>query len=164
MHKTNIIILVFAFLISTFSCADAPDFSIEPEISFVGFSRNEVSQSAGNEESFVVSIRFTDGDGDIGIESDSIQTDLLFIDNRTGFTYDVFKSPAIPEQGSNNGLRGQMDILVFSTCCIFPDLTPPCTTPLEPFTNELSFDITLTDRAGNVSNVLTTPPITLLCD
>jgi len=163
MDKTNIIILLIISL-GLFSCADAPNFTDTPSISFVGFSKSEISQSSGNEETFVVSFRFEDGDGDIGQDAMSNKTDIVFVDNRTGAIYDQFKSPLVPEQGSNNGLTGLIDIVVFSTCCVFEDNTPPCSSPLDTQTNQLSFDITLEDRAGNVSNVLTTPMITLLCD
>jgi len=163
MHKTNIIILLIISL-ALFSCADAPNFTDTPEIEFIGFSKTEISQSSGNEEFLTVSFSFNDGDGDIGQGDMSNTTDIIFIDNRTGEIYDQFKSPFVPEQGSNNGLSGRIDIVVFSTCCVFDDGTPPCESPPNTPTNNLSFDITLTDRAGNVSNVVTTPSITLLCD
>jgi len=147
------------------SCVNAPDFTDTPKIEFVSFSQSSVEQTSANEFPIDVVISFEDGDGDLGREDSDPEADIVFIDNRTGLS-ETFKSPFIPEQGVNNGIQGEIKITIFSTCCIFPEDSqiPPCSAPPQFPTNDLSFDISLTDRAGNVSNIVTTPAITLLCN
>lgn len=163
-YKTKYILGLFAILLWQ-SCTNAPDFTDAPVIEFVSFSESTVPQTSGNQFPIDVIFRFEDGDGDLGVHPDSNKTDIIFIDNRTG-QIEPFRSPFIPESGVNNGIQGEIKITVFSTCCIFPPETqiPPCSAPELYPTNDLSFDISITDRAGNVSNVITTPNITLLCN
>jgi len=110
-------------------------------------------------DSVFMQVTFTDGDGDLG--SAEI-VNLTITDNRTGDPYGVFRVPEIPEPGANNGVTGTMTVKLFNTCCLEPEGEEVCEDVTVP-TNELSFDIVLTDRAGNQSNVLTTPALQLLC-
>ena len=150
--------------LTVLSCSDNPNFSDVPEIEFLSFSKNELTQNSLNTDSLFIRISFQDGDGDIGLDESDISQNLILTDNRTGEVFDRYKIPTIPIQGAQNGIQGEIMIKVFTTCCIFPDMIPPCESPVSFPTNELSFDIQLTDRAGNDSNVVTTQSITLLCN
>ncbi len=161
MFKYSLYITIISLIFA--SCVSSPDYSDIPEITFLSMSDNQMIQGIG-EDSLFLSFSFTDGDGDIGESANNNILNVTLIDNRTGEIYDRFKTPEIPQQGTGNGISGEVRLLVLTTCCIFPDGIPPCMSPVEYPTNELSFDIQLTDRAGNQSNVITTPSITLLCN
>ncbi|MBT8189613.1 MAG: hypothetical protein KJO29_04230, partial [Bacteroidia bacterium] len=72
--------------------------------------------------------------------------------------------PEIPSIGAQNGIEGEIQVKLFTTCCIFPGLIPPCVNPPEYPTNEITFDIYMFDDAGNQSNTITTQSVTLICD
>lgn len=149
-----------------YSCANGPDYSDVPEIRFVSFSKAEMDQGLINDDSVIMTIYFQDGDGDIGFEDNN--RDITLIDNRTGDVYEQFKLPVVPIEGTGNGISGEIRIVVFNQCCVYPASTniPPCeeNPPAEFSSNDLSFDITLKDRAGNESNTITTSTITLNCN
>jgi len=145
-------------------CVTSPDFPVEPKIEFVGFTKNQLRQGSINNDSTYLIISFEDGDGDLGLDESILETNLIVIDNRTEQIYNQYKTPLIPEEGVGNGVQGEMRILMFTTCCVFPDNIPPCESPDLYPTNDITFDVFIVDRAGNQSNTITTPAITLLCN
>ncbi len=157
------LLIGFFFSIGFMACVQAPDYEDTPYIEFVSMSKNAMNQGSFADTLFLI-FNLTDGDGDLGVEEDGTTKDIVLIDNRTGNVYDSFKSPLIPEQGTGNGIEAEFRLLVLSSCCVFPDAIPPCSVVEEYPTNQLSFDIYITDRAGNQSNVITTPEIELICN
>lgn len=151
--------LAYSLLFGVAACTTAPDIPDEPRLEFVSFSKGTMMQGRTIIDSVFMQVTFTDGDGDLG--SAEI-VNLTITDNRTGDPYGVFRVPEIPEPGANNGVTGTMTVKLFNTCCLEPEGEEVCEDVTVP-TNELSFDIVLTDRAGNQSNVLTTPALQLLC-
>jgi len=132
MYKVMLDKIICAFLlcvivISLQRCVNAPSYPIEPVIAFESFDKSSMIQGL-NIDTILMSISFTDGDGDLGFEGFEQGTNLTMIDNRTGVVYNEFKIPKIPEQGANNGVSGVINIKVLTTCCIFPEATmiPPC--------------------------------------
>lgn len=157
------IILSFYACLFLVSCITAPNYSDIPEISFVRFDKDTISQGIGDD--FVqLELFFTDGDGDIGFAQQELKTNLQLIDRRTGNVYDNFKIPEIPPEGTGNGIEGTMYLRVFNTCCLYDIAVSGCEMPNYIPSNELSFDVQLTDRAGNQSNIVTTGTIILTCD
>lgn len=146
-----------------FGCTQDPGFSDVPEITFLSFSKTEMNQNSLNTDSLFLTFSFKDGDGDLGVEG-SVSETIIVKDNRTGETFDRFKLPEIPPVGAQNGIEGEITLKVFTTCCIFPDSTPPCLAPPDFPTNDLNFDIYMVDAAGNMSNTITTDFITLFCN
>jgi hypothetical protein len=163
-YRKYFILAILAILVWFSACVNAPDFSDIPEIEFISLSDGTMEQGFFETDSVLLVFSFTDGDGDIGIESTDPGQDIFIIDNRTGNIYDRFKTPFVPLQGVNNGIQGEVRIKLFTTCCIFPEEMPPCTASDEFPSNDLSFDIYMIDRAGNESNRITTPMIQLLCN
>lgn len=147
-----------------FACTTSPQFSVVPALTYTGLSENSMTQSSVLGDSLFLFFDFQDGDGDIGISDNLNNFDLTLIDNRTGNIYDRFKTPFVPEQGASNGIEGSVQLKLYTTCCIFNETIPPCSTPTNFPTNEFTLDIQLTDRAGNKSNIITTEVITLFCD
>lgn len=164
-NKLTILILV-AGIVSVTSCINAPNFSDVPAIEFISFSNTLMNQAPLNSDTTVVTLKFTDGDGDIGFGSNKTGENIFVIDNRTGEFYDRFRVPAIPPQGANNGVSGTINMVLLNTCCVFPpqDSIPACESPSQFPTNELTFTIYMEDRAGNKSNEIITPIINLRCN
>lgn len=144
----------------TFSCINRPDFPDEPVIEFISMNRNQLVQDNFNTDSLRVTFSFTDGDGDLG-NNDSLN--IFIRDNRDQFIASQYRLPMLPTEGASRGIEGELTITVYTTCCIFPDGTPPCT-PSQLYPRDtLTYDIFIKDRAGNISNTITTNPIILLC-
>lgn len=148
------------------SCVNAPDFGPVPTLEYVSMTNLSMNQSPLNSDTTIVSLDFTDGDGDLGFSMETAGENIFVIDNRTGEFYDRFRIPAIPEQGANNGVSGTINMVLLNTCCVFPpqDSIPACESPSQYPDNQLTFTIYMEDRAGNRSNEVITPPITLRCN
>ena len=58
-----------------------------------------------------------------------IMENIILTDTRTGVVFDRFKVPELPIGELNSGIEGEISMKVFTTCCIFPDGTPPCLAP-----------------------------------
>lgn len=162
-HYFPILILVIIF-----SCIKPPDYPIEPVIGFERLSRNSMKQGSTNNDSIVVTISFTDGDGDLGHTDSTI--DIFVKDTRIPDAAPVpFKMPFVPVQGVGNGISGEISILTYTTCCIYPEGTYiPCDISEQATTaypvDTLIYEIYIMDRAGHESNRVLTDPILLQCD
>jgi hypothetical protein len=143
-----------------FSCARTPNLSEIPQIEFISLSKNVMRQGIQDTDSLIITISFTDGDGDLS----SPEPNIFVVDNRTDEIYASFSVPEIPTSGLSNGIVGTIEMTIFNTCCIYPDGFPPCERNVFFPENELTLDIYMVDRAGNKSNTITTPRIRLLCD
>jgi len=150
-----------------FSCTKPPDYPIEPVIEFQRLSRNFMDQGITNNDSVVVTVSFTDGDGDLGHTDGTI--DIFVKDTRVpNADPSPYKMPFVPVQGVGNGISGEISILTYSTCCLYPPGTfPPCDES-EDATNaypidSLIYEIYIMDRAGNESNHVLSDPVLLQC-
>ncbi len=155
---------IIGSLLMLFACTSPPDYPIEPVLEYKSVSKPFMTQSSiPTVDSVVINFTFTDGDGDIGEETN---TEYIFLtDTRTGFVDNTFSLPLVPVQGVGNGISGEVSIIVQTTCCIFPDGGPPPCEPSTEFpTDELIYEIYMVDRAGNKSNIIRTEPIQLLCN
>ena len=151
---------LLVFCLSVVGCTKPPDYPIEPVIKYLGMSKKQLKQSSINADSLRVSFSFTDGDGDIG-SNDSLS--LFVVDKRDGFLSSKYKIPFITEAGAKNGISGEIEFVLFSTCCYFPDGQAPCT-PSKTFpTDTVVYELYLKDRAGHKSNIIETEPIILDC-
>jgi hypothetical protein len=158
-------ILVFTLVATAlWSCVDSPNFPIEPRIEFLGLTKDTMRQGIFQEDSLTVVFTFQDGDGDIGRTDQEPDNNVFFIDERTGSLDNTFAIPAIPEEGAGNGVEGEVRILLFSTCCIYPDGSDPCLVNAQFPLDTVVYRIYITDRAGHKSNEILTAPIILLCE
>lgn len=157
----------FVLLLMALACTKPPDYPDEPVISFVGMDRNTVRQgnlTNGPIEQLVMTISFTDGDGDLGEMGTELEpkSNIYLTDSRTGFQASPLTVPFIPEQGAGNGISGNMRFNVSAPCCIYLG-TQSC----EAFENlpidTLTYSIQVQDRAGNISNTIESDPVFLLC-
>lgn len=156
--KKALFFSLLVFLVA--SCTKPPDYPITPIIQFVGMTKTHMKQSSINSDSLSVTFSFTDGDGDIG-DKDSLT--LFVTDTRDGFVSSKYKIPYVAESGAANGLSGEVQFVLFTTCCYFPDGQAPCTPSLTYPTDTVVYDIYMKDRAGHKSNIIKTLPIILSC-
>ncbi len=150
--------------ITGWNCVDTPDFPDVPHIEFLSVSRDTLQQGIFQQDSLIVRFKFQDGDGDIGRTDQEPDNNVFFIDERTGSLDNTFGIPEIPDEGAGNGVEGEVRILLFSTCCIYPDGSDPCIPNTQfPF-DTVIYRIYMTDRAGHKSNEILTSPIILRCN
>ena len=150
-------------LVILISCTKPPDYPIEPVIEFNNYSRNFMSQGFGPEDSIIMTIGYTDGDGDLGSDGDSL--DVFVKDTRLDGAPLTYKLPFVPQQGAGNGISGEISIVLPTTCCIFPDnIAPPCETHPSYPSDILVYEVFIRDRAGHESNKVLTSEVSLICD
>ncbi|MBC6993875.1 hypothetical protein QWY85_20505 [Neolewinella lacunae] len=146
------------------ACVNPPDFPIEPVLTYEGINKNQIYQfTNGPLDSIIVHFSFTDGDGDLSLSSTTDSVDIFFTDSRLGIQT-PFTLPLIPQEGTGNGISGDIFVTVINTsaiCCIFNNrfCTEDPSFPVDTF----SYAIQIRDRAGNLSNVIRTETIDILC-
>lgn len=134
-------ILVFALYFS--ACKkDAPVYSEVPEISFVSVSHSSVS-AYGEPLTFIIS--YKDGDGDLG-ENSSDAHNLYLTDNRFGIMY-TYRISQLAPSSSSLIISGQLSIILENAGI----------TGTSP--QNATFSIYVVDRAGHVSNTVTSSTI-----
>lgn len=158
-----VLIIIVSSIITCVKPAEYPDI---PSLEFVGFSKNTLNQSDIGGDTLLMTLKFTDGDGDFGTEDRKTEPNIFVKDLRTNQTLRQYKAPFIPLEGTKNGVSGKINIVFLTTCCVFPPATgiTPCSKVPQYPKNDLSMEIYIKDRAGNSSNIVTTPPITLNCN
>jgi len=161
MQKAFLYLSSLILMVYVMGCFNAPDFSDTPEISFTSMSKDTLIQGSTNEDSLWVNIYFTDGDGDLG---DNQELNVFIQDTRDGFFLSGYRIPFIPEEGSGNGIDGQLQLLFFNSCCTYDDGTLPCSPSVSQPFDQVIYEISIRDRAGNESNKLPLPAITLICN
>lgn len=154
---------MFLFLLG--SCHLKNDFSNTPELRFIAMNKDSLMQGFSREDSIEFYLELIDGDGDIGFEDeDTLSKSILIKDLRTGNISEQFNIPKIPENVIGNGLQAEMQLKLYTTCCLLPENIPPCEkSDKYPF-DTLRYEIVIIDRAGNQSEPIITPPIILICN
>lgn len=157
---------ILALLISCIiqACSNNPGFDNAPQIDFISFSKDTLVQGSLFTDSIFLTIAFRDGDGDLGTDVTGTSQNIFIKDSRTNEIFDRFKIPSLPISGGQTGIEGEITMKIYTTCCIFPDGTPPCLAPKEFPTDELSLEIVMQDDSGKMSNTVQTTLITLLCE
>ncbi len=161
---TGTIALLTALVGCVWQCVRPPDYPIEPLIEFISLSKNTLKQTPLGQDSILITIGFTDGDGDLGFKND--EPSIFITDGRDSFVKPPYRIPYIDQQGAGNGISGEISILLPTTCCIYTD-------PLTGFRlscenvpvkfDSVFYYIRIRDRAGHFSNQITTPKIQLIC-
>ncbi len=103
------------------------------------------------QDSIAFTISYLDGDGDLGTD-DPDKTSISLVDNRDAdlLVFDYHLSPRTPS-GSELAIQGELTIVLANTILLDNSNDEETTT----------FTLTLTDRAGNMSNAVTTETITI---
>jgi len=141
---------ILACLMMMVLCTSCTDESVQisdtPEIEFISISPQEV---IAYQEKVIIRIKYTDGNGDLG-ENDPDVKNLSVTDSRNSVSFG-FRIPELAPQGSNIAITGELPIEM--------DGVPIITEGADSET--VSFSIQLSDRAGNLSNVVESDPITV---
>ncbi len=154
------LLVLFFICCVLFQCADRPNLSNIPSLEYLGASKKIMRQGKLNQDTVFLKFKFTDGDGDIAYtDANNRKPDLIIIDKRTGVQFDNFILPSIPQQGTNNGIVGTMNVTLYTLCC----KVQPC----DPYENQpdeqLLLEAYIFDRAGNKSNLVNVEDLTLRC-
>ena len=151
------IFTILCLLLGIAACSSEPVFDTTPEIEFLEITPTEIQQLTGE---FTVSIRFQDGDGDLG-NNNSENTNLYVADTRTVFDTlepSGFSILNLTPDTKNPSIQGTISIQVPA---------PPLTrflTGIGPLEELTTFRIWMVDRAGNISNEIFTTPVLITND
>ncbi len=151
-------------LLMAWACTSPPDYPIEPVIEYESISKTTIFQGipTNPSDTIVVHFSFTDGDGDLSFPSDSI--DIYLTDSRNEALRSIFRFPVIPQEGTGNGISGDVYIRLVNQnniCCIYQNII--CINDPALPVDTFSYAIQIRDRAGNFSNVVRTDPISIIC-
>ncbi|MBP7273929.1 MAG: hypothetical protein KA974_08805 [Saprospiraceae bacterium] len=164
MYNKHFYLLIVGATLLFIGCLKPPDYPDEPVITFVGLSKNTLKQDYLLTDSLLLSFSFTDGDGDLGFETSDTSKSVVLIDSRDGQLANSYKLPFIPQQGASNGISGTVTLTVFTTCCYFSNGQIPCEPSTQQPTDTLVYELYVKDRAGHISNKISTSSIIVFCD
>ncbi len=162
LYKDYIWLIILA--VALCHCNDKKVFSEIPEIEFVGINQDTFNQGRQVNDSIFITIRFRDGDGDIGFENNT--ANIFLKDNRDGFV-NTFSSPVIPLSTTTASLEGTIRVLVrtlLSVCCKYTTGQDPCSVSITQSIDSFYYQIHLLDRAGNKSNEVRSSTIYIRCN
>lgn len=170
MKKTNYIFLtVWCIYLSwaVSGCASKPDFSLRPDIDFDKIEVNRTSDLLGNTtDSVTISVKFTDGDGDLGILDNSEDDNYfvnLFIRRNGRFVEFEFPNQELKFGGKFNDLSDGSAGPIQGTLQYSFNISPAAYQGM-PKNDIWKFQVYLKDRAGNFSDTVFTDSITVNID
>ena len=137
------------------SCKKTKNNNKLPVITFQGLDSNTVVSGASYDTVFI-RFQVVDGDGDIAhVKDNNGDRDIYITDSRTGEVLQYWY-PDIPS-GTINPDEGVNAFVTLKVLAAF------LSTRLDhPLGDTLTYDLYVKDRAGNKSNVITTPKIYIL--
>ncbi len=168
--RTLIKILPIVFLsLLLFTCTTPPDYPVEPVVTYLGINKTVIEQGnvTNPADTLVLRFGFTDGDGDLTSQGDTI-IDAILYDSRSPQLKTSVKLPFISEQGAANGISGEITIKIlnkpFKICCTYEDGTSSCFPHPTISQDTFSYLLQIKDRAGHFSNKVQTETIKILCN
>ena len=166
MKSGHLLLALFALALTFAACVNPPNYPSEPVLTYEGVNKISVFQGIASNpnDTLLVFFSFTDGDGDLSVES---ETDIFLYDSRTPDFATPYNLPDIPEEGTGNGLSGDITIRIpnkpSGICCVNYNTGQVCQTfPNQPI-DTFSYEIQMRDEAGNFSNRIRTETITIVC-
>jgi hypothetical protein len=136
---------MISFLLSSCKKDDSSEMSSVPEIEMVSVTPLQPKEYS---DSIVFTIRYKDGDGDLG-ENDPDVKNLFLTDNRIGITHQ-YRIQQLAPSGATIAIEGNLNVVLNNL--VITDSSA---------TQNANFSIYVKDRAGNKSNVITSPTITI---
>lgn len=144
MHRLYLLVMI-SFLLSSCKKDDSSEMSSVPEIEIVSVTPLQPKEYS---DSIVFTIRYKDGDGDLG-ENDPDVKNLFLTDNRIGITHQ-YRIQQLAPSGATIAIEGNLNVVLNNL--VITDSSA---------TQNANFSIYVKDRAGNKSNVITSPTITI---
>ena len=139
----NLIYILIMLLF--FSCKKDDAFSVAPTIEFKSISPYTVQEYI---DDINITISYTDGDGDLGENNPDVYN-LFVLDNRNGIEY-KFRIPELSPNGNEIAIEGNFNININGS-----GITNGSTS------QQVNYDIYVTDRGSNSSNTVSTSYITI---
>jgi len=153
----RISVILFVSVIAFTACFKTPEYPIEPTVKFVEYEKPNDVFTIGETGNMILS--FTDGDGDLGKANNQDSLSRVYYRNQRDtsfFKENFYVIPNIPAKGTTNSISGTLEIKLsealfnsYEAYFLFKGKS------IDTFTYKLY----ITDRAGHISNVITTPPI-----
>ena len=128
-----------------FACKKDDALSVVPTIEFQSISPLTAQEYI---DDIIITISYTDEDGDLGENSPDIDN-LFVLDNRNLIEY-KFRIPELSPNGYEIAIEGNFKIKINGS-----GITDSSTS------QQVNYDIYVTDRAGNSSNTVSTSSITI---
>jgi hypothetical protein len=160
MRQSFIGLLLGLGLAGLNACGPDQIFDDVPEIAFVSLSKDTIREF----EPFQLTIRYQDGDGDLGVEGNTARPNLFLQDDRdipANFPsaenpYDgiwAYSLPSLTPDARRPSIQGEIT-LTFDGLLGMIDPRKPSET--------VRFKIYMVDRAGNRSNVVVADPLVIV--
>jgi len=132
------------------ACQPIRLFDDTPAITFISVEPLEVTEIT---DSIVITIGFTDGDGDLGLPDEDTTSDVTIYDKRRGLPAfgDIlypYRMPVVTPPGNSKQISGEVRLVIQNTFRR-PGLS----------TDTVHYSIQIKDRALRVSNSVETPDI-----
>ena len=139
----NLIYILIMLLF--FSCKKDDTLSVVPTIEF-----KSINPSIAQEyiDDINITISYTDGDGDLGENNPDVYN-LFVLDNRNGIEY-KFRIPELSPSANEIAIGGNFNIKINGS-----GITNGSTS------QQVNYDIYVTDRGGKSSNTISTSSITI---
>ncbi len=150
--KLNRLILVIGVVLAFWSCEKDdgsepnPPISDVPQITFISVNKTTIREF---QDELIFTISYLDGNGDVGFEN-ADSASLFVTDNRFPLTFPYHLSPFAPLDTSIT-IQGVLNVVQENIILKDPNATQETAT----------FTIKLKDRAGNWSNEVTSPQVTI---
>ncbi|MCB9033367.1 MAG: hypothetical protein H6553_05985 [Chitinophagales bacterium] len=159
IRNIKILSIVLLIAILATACFKQPVYDDVPEIAFKAFDYTG-SEYIVDDSGFLL-LTFTDGDGDIGKDTNDDPTLNLFIETVYSFTNpltEAFVLPNVPYNGTTDDISGEIKIRLNS---IYDESEYDLRDQLAPglIRDTVTMNIRIKDRAGNYSNTITTPKL-----
>lgn len=142
---TKFILLIFSLFIISCKKEDKKEYESTPQIEFVILAPSTVFQ---NQDSITFTIKYADGDGDLGENSPDAKN-LFLTDNRIHIPYS-YRVEQLAPSGAAIPIQGTLNIVLKNTS--LTDSSNQQTT---------TFSIYIVDRAGHQSNTVTSSVVTI---
>jgi hypothetical protein len=148
----NLFAFVVLLLFALFGCQPIRLFDEVPAIKFESISPGIARE---NIDTVLIVFSFTDGDGDLGLETGDTTNDITVIDKRNGppaigdITF-PYRMPYVTPPGQSKQISGTVE-LKMQNLIRRPGLQ----------TDTVRYEIQIRDRANRLSNTITTPPIVI---
>ncbi len=152
--------LLFLLILIFISSCRTPDYPNEPVLEFQSISKTYMKQNG--QDSLILTFSYTDGDGDIGSE----QMDNIFVrDSRNGNLLASYRFPNDSDQEAGAYRKGELQLIVYSACCIYSDTTfAACSPNPNQLEDTLRYTIEVVDQSGNTSNKVESDEVFLECN
>ena len=157
-RKITTFILILAVL-GLVSCKKN-NYPNEPVLEFLSVSKQYMLQNG--QDSMVLTLSYTDGDGDIGSD---VNDNIFLRDNRTGALIASYRFPNDTDQEAGTYRKGELQLIVYSACCIYNDTAVVnCGPNPNQSLDTLRYTIEVVDQSGRESNIIETSDIYLECN